>query len=278
VLDPLRGPDSQVVCRGLIDDWTRWQAARDPRFSRLERTIAALSADPDRPMAPGKPARPFLGDVREIPTLRMPYGDDVPLILAASGARRLLELAYLLTWAFSEHEEAARRRGLDPAPEVVLLVDEPESHLHPRWQRQVLAGLLDAVASSRAPAPRAQVLATTHSPLVLASLEPIFDIARDALWKLDLVGSLVTLEKDAWRKRGDVNRWLTSPVIGLGMPTSPAAEAALKAASRLLRAPIPDPAEIARVDARLHDLLPEMDPFLVRWRYFLEQRTGSKPA
>ena len=33
VLDPLRSPDGHVICRGLIDDWTRWQAAGDPRFA-----------------------------------------------------------------------------------------------------------------------------------------------------------------------------------------------------------------------------------------------------
>jgi hypothetical protein len=277
VLDELRSPDGQVVCRGLIDDWTRWQAAGDPRFAVLTKILAALSDDSQPPIVAGTPARPFLGDVRDIPTIKTAYGHEVPVILASAGMRRVLELAYLLTWAFSEHEEAARKLGLGLAEDAILLVDEPESHLHPRWQRQVLAGLLDAVASWRAPAPRVQVIAATYSPLVLVSLEPIFDTARDALWKLDLAGSTVRLTKDAWRKRGDANRWLTSDVIGLGMATSPEAEAALHEASRLLREPSPDPAEIARVDAELARLLPEMDPFLVRWRHYRDQHLGAGP-
>lgn len=32
VLNELLGPDKQVVCRGLIDDWTRWQQVGDPRL------------------------------------------------------------------------------------------------------------------------------------------------------------------------------------------------------------------------------------------------------
>lgn len=282
VLDELRSPDNQVVCRGLIDDWTRWQAAGDPRFTMLTRMLEALSEDPRYPMTAGKPARPFLEDVRDIPTITMPYGDDVPMIFAAAGMQRMLKLAYLLTWAFSEHEEAARRQGLTLTNQVILLIDEPESHLHPRWQRKVLAGLLEAAARWRDPAPRTQVIAATHSPLVLASVEPIFDTERDALWKLELADSTgkreVKLEKDAWRKRGDVNRWLTSDVIGLRAATSPETEVALRDASRLLRESSPDPAELARINEELLRLLPEMDPFLVRWRHYLNQRAEARGA
>lgn len=278
VLDELRSPDNQVVCRGLIDDWTRWQAAGDPRFDLLARLLVAISEDPQQPMTAGRPARPSLGDVRDIPTIKMPYGDDVPMIFAAAGVQRMLKLAYLLSWAFSEHGEAASRQGLALTDQVILIIDEPEAHLHPHWQREVLTGLLEAVGRWRDPAPRTQLLAATHSPLVLASVEPIFDPVRDALWKLDLVGSMVRIERDAWRKRGDANRWLTSDAIGLGMATSNEAEVVLGDASRLLRTQNPDPAEIKRVNETLHRVLPEMDPFLVRWRHYMEQHVGEEPA
>ena len=114
--------------------------------------------------------------------------------------------------------------------------------------------------------------------LVLASLEPIFDTARDALWKLDLEGSAVRIERDAWRKRGDVNRWLMSDALGLGMATSSEAEVALREARDLLRRSDADPADIQRVGEDLRRLLPEMDPFLVRWRHYLEQRDPGAAA
>lgn len=44
--------------------------------------------------------------------------------------------------------------------EGVVLIDEIDQHLHPRWQRSVLAGL-------RAAFPRLQFIVTTHSPQVL---------------------------------------------------------------------------------------------------------------
>jgi hypothetical protein len=39
----------------------------------------------------------------------------------------------------------------------VLLIDEPELHLHPEWQARILPAL-------RALAPEAQIIATSHAP------------------------------------------------------------------------------------------------------------------
>ena len=43
--------------------------------------------------------------------------------------------------------------------EGILLIDELEQHLHPRWQRTILGQL-------RKSFPKLQIIATTHSPLV----------------------------------------------------------------------------------------------------------------
>ena len=48
--------------------------------------------------------------------------------------------------------------------EGVVLIDEIDLHLHPRWQRRVLAGLRDAF-------PKLQFIVTTHSPQVLSSAQ-----------------------------------------------------------------------------------------------------------
>lgn len=48
--------------------------------------------------------------------------------------------------------------------EGVVLVDEIDLHLHPRWQRVVLGGLRKAF-------PKLQFIVTTHSPQVLSSIE-----------------------------------------------------------------------------------------------------------
>ena len=54
----------------------------------------------------------------------------------------------------------------DPAAEseAVVLIDEIELHLHPKWQRQILRNLTEAF-------PRCQFIVTTHSPLVVGEVK-----------------------------------------------------------------------------------------------------------
>ena len=265
----------QVLCGGLIDDWTRWQDSHDARFDLLCRLLEGLGPD-DEPLSPGQPFRPTLDDSRRIPTIRMPYGQDVPLTYAPAGVRRMCKLAYLLAWTFSEHETEAERIGQPLSRQIVVLIDEPETHLHPRWQRTVLPSLASAVRSWHPTyAPKVQFVVATHSPLILASMEPEFDEARDALWKLDMVDGDVRLDRDTWHRRGDINRWLVSDVFALGAPTSREAERVLADANQLLALETPATADVQRVDAELGRLLPEMDPFFVRWRYYMDKHLES---
>ena len=46
----------------------------------------------------------------------------------------------------------------------MVLIDEIDEHLHPRWQRTVLTGL-------RAAFPNLQLIVSTHSPQVLGSVQ-----------------------------------------------------------------------------------------------------------
>lgn len=48
---------------------------------------------------------------------------------------------------------------------AVVLIDELDLHLHPKWQRQIVHNLTKTF-------PRCQFIATTHSPQVVASVEP----------------------------------------------------------------------------------------------------------
>lgn len=59
----------------------------------------------------------------------------------------------------------ARRLSLLPDPSVgaVVVIDEVELHLHPKWQREVLPALLGAFSTC-------QFIVTTHSPQVIGSV------------------------------------------------------------------------------------------------------------
>ena len=121
-----------------------------------------------------------------------------------------------------------------------------------------------------------QLIATTHSPLVLASIEPEFDDQKDAVWELDLVNDRVELRQFPWRRVGDVNNWLTSTVFDLSEPRGIEAEEALEEAKELLRrSSKPTLAEFERVDQKLRRVLGDVDPFWIRWSYHLEQMRGE---
>jgi hypothetical protein len=205
----------------------------------------------------------------------MPYGKDVPITYAPAGVKRMTMLAYLLAWSLSEHETACNRIKHQLASQIIVLIDEPETHLHPRWQRTVLPSLFHAIHAwntSGSPKPDIQFIVATHAPLVMASMESIFDDEQDALWKLDLNDGAILIEKDLWRKRGDVNRWLKSDVFDLPEATSVQMQRVMSEAAMLCEADDPPINEIKRVNEDLAKHLPEMDPFFVRWQLLMEDK------
>jgi len=259
--------DGVDLCNGLIADWRVWQLENSPEFRALTQALLVLSPDPSERLEPGEPRRIDLLDSRDIPTLRMPYG-DVPVTHASAGVRRILALAYLLVWAWHEHREASELLGEAPSDRVTLLIDEVEAHLHPRWQRVILPAVLDALVGLGAP-PDSQLICVTHSPLVLASLESHWKEGHDRLFTLDLRsgnGSAPQpeLRQIPWRTRGDVNSWLTSEIFDLGQARSREAEEVIDRARKIMRRPGQDPAAITELVQELARYLPETDPLLAR--------------
>jgi len=113
--------------------------------------------------------------VRDEPTLELPYG-TIPVSVASAGMRRVLALAYLLVWTWSEHKAASSLLQQPTTDRLVLLIDEVEAHLHPQWQRVLLPAVLDVIGrlySDIFKRREVQILATTHAPLVLASVESV---------------------------------------------------------------------------------------------------------
>ena len=162
--------DGKTICRGLIEDWVTWQQTNSREFDALKRVLDLLSPDGLEKLVPGPPTQVWLDDRRLHPTLALPYG-NVPVTLASAGMQRVLMLAYLLVWAWEGHVRASQLLRQNPEHRVVVLFDEPETHLHPRWQRTVLPSLLTAIGALQNDL-ALQVLVSTHSPLVLSSMEP----------------------------------------------------------------------------------------------------------
>ncbi|MBP6582315.1 MAG: ATP-binding protein [Chromatiaceae bacterium] len=262
-------------CNGLITDWANWQLENGQAFKQLRSVLRALSPGDEEPLESGALVKVSLGDARKHPSIKMPYGLQVPLIHASAGIRRIVSLGYLLVWAWQEHLASAELQGITPAREIVFLIDEVEAHLHPQWQRRIVPALLDVMAALTGEHTiPVQLITATHSPLVLASSEPRFDDRKDAIWELDLTQGEVQLRAFPWSRRGDANAWLTSSAFDLKEPRSLEAERAITQALALLRQESPPPAEIDQVDAALRGVLSDIDRFWVRWSHYRESRQG----
>lgn len=260
-VDPVTGQEG-TLCNGLISDWVVWQLRRNDSFQALCRVLETISPGPSERLQPGQPQRVGL-DAREYPTLAMPYG-DVPIIHASAAVQRIVHLVYLLVWAWFENRAAARILGVPPARRFLFLLDEIEAHLHPRWHRVILRALLKVVRDLD-PEAQVQLIATTHAPLVLASVEPWFDVQQDALFMFDLVGADVAVRKAEWHPRGDASAWLTSEVFDLGEARSLEAEHAITQAQEALLDPSVSPQRMREIHRDLHAVLKETDPFWPRW-------------
>jgi len=107
------------------------------------------------------------------------------------------DLLFRITETFKDYKKPLEARGL-------LLIDEVDLHLHPKWQRK----LLDFIGNKL---PNFQVVATTHSPLTAqqADTGELFALKRNSNNIVEIVpfnGSPKSLL---------VNQLLMTPVFGL---------------------------------------------------------------
>lgn len=145
------------------------------------------------PKVPGEPERP--SGVQFV----MPTG-VVPLSGLSLGYQTTL--AWVIDLAYRLYERYPNSTNPLAAPAIVL-VDEIDLHLHPRWQRQIMSDLTQHF-------PRTQFIATAHSPLMVQA-------ATDAnLAVLHQKDGRVIIENrprfvESWR----VDQILTSELFGL---------------------------------------------------------------
>lgn len=178
--------------------WTETVARREDQGEKNERTISAIER------AIGEFLPGFSGLRVESAPLRLlvsKHGKTLDLTQLSDGERSLLaimiDLCRRLVLANPELHDPLQGAG-------VVLVDEIELHLHPRWQREVVEKL-------RRTFPRIQFVLTTHSPFVVQTL-------RDG--ELRLLGE--NLDEEALEDPGEyANRGLeevTTKVMGIEDP------------------------------------------------------------
>ena len=270
---PVQGKATRV-CKGLLDDWSSWIRERGDNADRMTEVLGSLTMRGE-PLEVGPILRLSVDDAQDIPSIKTDYSDAVPIVHASSAIRRIAGLAYVLVWSWTEHLRAARQLGLERARQIVLLFDEIDAHLHPRWQRTIVPAILRVMDSLTDGGTSVQLLAATHSPLVLASVEPHFDEDRDRLFHLDINNGDVRLEEQPWAKQGDVLAWLVSDTFGLRQGRSIESEEAIEAAQAYMRddagSILESPGERDRIHKELERVLAGHDPFWPRWVVWTEK-------
>ena len=275
VTDGLQDKTGGWLCNGLIRDWASWQKERGPSFKHLRKVLKIMSPSAKEKLQPGHLTRTGLDDVRDIPTIRMSYQQDVAIVHASSGMRRIVALAYFLVWAWEEHRQAAKQLGEPATKQITFLVDEIEAHLHPRWQRSIVPALL-SVMDTLTTSAEVQLIAATHSPLIMASVEPLFDVLQDAWFDLDFERNRVVLRRRDYEKHGDVATWLVSEAFDLQSGRAIEYERLVEQASALLEENQPSEGRISGMHEKLVDSLGPKDEFLFRWRAICEKKEWLK--
>jgi hypothetical protein len=283
VWEGLKDESDKVLCRGLVEDWETWRLKGNGAFEMLRQVLQSLSpGGKEHPLTPGTSTRVPGYGAQDIPTLVMPYG-EVPIHQASAGVRRIISLAYLIVWAWTEHKIEAQNRGNEASKKIVLLWDELEAHLHPQWQRTILPAVIEVLQRllKEADGTDLQLIATTHAPLILASMEPHWEEDQDRLFNLELSadGKQVEVEEVPWAKFGDASGWLTSPAFDMKSGYSREAEEAMQAADDLMVGITDDLPEgmndVASIHAALQRTLDGGDPFWPMWLPFYRQQTKA---
>lgn len=178
-------------------------------------------------------------------------GQRVPIAnLSAGNAYLIQRLVSLLGKMYAVHllrktppEQLCETPGL-------LLVDEAESHLHPRWQKRFVRDVLSVF-------PNLQIIATTHSPFILASTPG----ARVFVCRYEQTAGCCVIEQqhESFANK-PVDEVVLSAAFDGTQPFGPEITELLDQRDRALRAG--DDAERHRIERELRRLNPQYFGFL----------------
>lgn len=138
-------------------------------------------------------------------TVTGPWGSSKPLGSLGDGYQGVLSLvADLIGWWGMFHEEGVLTAEL----EGVVLVDELEQHLHPRWQQSITKLLHRQF-------PKIQFIVTTHSPLCAIGASDLSAEETELVWLRQAEGYVEGFDDQKAPGRQRADQVLTSYLFGL---------------------------------------------------------------
>jgi len=192
---------------------------------------------------------------------------EVPIEAVSQGTSSLMGwVGVLLRRLFDLYSDSANPRK----QHALVLIDEIDAHMHPEWQRQLIPKIRELF-------PNIQVIATTHSPLLVPSLKPneIIRLRREPGVK----GIIVEVPQyDLQQYR--TNQILTSPLFDVESSLGPGVEKILASYTELASKDAPsedEQRELERLAFQLDIRLPTpKEQAIARVAYNMIQLAMSK--
>ncbi len=212
---PVRSAEQWILSADYAARFPQNRKIGERRFERVKRAIISILPDvtdiviePPTDESPD-PVLRFLTKYGKVPFDKLSLGYQSTLAWIVDLVSRMFD-AY-------PHSESPTS---EPA---VIIIDEIDLHLHPKWQR-VIMDHLERIF------PKAQFIITTHSPLIVLGIE------EANFFVLKRVGNHVCVYKEAESVRGwRVDQLLTSDLFDLETARSKDTESLLKRRTRLMR-------------------------------------------
>lgn len=186
------------------------------------------------------------------------YSGEVPLSSLSVGYQTMFAWTVDLAWRMAEHHDNSDDPLREPA---IVLIDELDLHLHPKWQRRVRRDLSKVF-------PLVQFIVTTHSPVLAQTYldTNIAIVTREGdharidneprvvqSWRLDQVSESLLHDLDPYAPE-IVDAFRTRSELLGRKDLSQAEQAQLREANRLVAA---IPSETNAQDQRASDLIRE---------------------
>ena len=238
-----------VNAKDILEQLDYAAAKRQPRAGRLllriKKALAKLLPNIEKASAiklygPGPPGSHNRKTGVQVVT---PYG-EVPIEALSLGYQTMTAWTVDLAWRLSKHYPDADDPLQMPA---IVLIDELDLHLHPRWQREVRDRISDMF-------PRIQFIATAHSPLLAQSyLDLNLVVVREE-------DGQAIIERDSnivktWR----IDEVVTSALYDVDSAYSPEIGRALLERTKLMQKSRLSPKDKTRLD-QLNKLVTELVP------------------
>lgn len=251
------------------EEWllqTDYAAARDLDASRGQRKLDVVRELLLRVLPEASDVRIQHEDYPRV-EVKTPYG-WVHVRSLSLGYQTLVAWMVDLASRFLERFEGKDDPLAQPA---IVLVDEIDLHLHPKWQRALMGFLGERF-------PATQFIATAHSPLVVQAAE---DANIVVLRRED--DHVVIESKAAEIRNWRIDQILTSDLYGLPSARPPQLDGLLKARRDLLTKPVlsaADERKLSQLEAEIGDLPGGETPEELRAMQLIERAAAeiSRPT